>query len=47
MRLVDERTDELTVAEACEAVNLARANYYRAKSAKEAPKAKDSDPIGA
>ncbi len=37
MKLVDERTDELTVAEACEAVGLARASYYRAKSAKGKP----------
>ena len=40
MRLVDERADELTVVEACEAVDFARANYYRVKSAKEKPKAK-------
>ncbi len=40
MSLVDGRSDELTVAEACEAVDLARANYYRAKSATDKPKAK-------
>jgi putative transposase len=32
VKLVDERTDKLTIAEACEAVGLARATYYRAKS---------------
>ncbi len=37
MRLVDERADVLTVMEACEIVDLARANYYRAKSAKGKP----------
>ena len=37
MRLVDERSDELTVAQACESVDFARANYYRVKSAKERP----------
>lgn len=40
MKLVDERADKLTVAEACEAVDLPRANYYRAKSAKEKPTSK-------
>ena len=40
MKLVDERAAVLTVAEACETVDLARASYYRAKSAKEKPKAK-------
>jgi putative transposase len=40
VRLVDERADKLTVAEACEAVDLPRANYYRAKSAKEKPTSK-------
>ncbi len=35
MRLVDERADELTVVDACEAVDFARANYYRKKSTKE------------
>jgi putative transposase len=34
--LVDERTDELTVAQACEAVDLARASYYRSRPSKEA-----------
>ena len=37
MRLVDERADELTVIDACEAVDFARANYYRVKSATEKP----------
>ncbi len=37
MKLVDERADILTVAEACGSVGLPRANYYRAKSAKETP----------
>jgi putative transposase len=40
VRLVDEHVGELTVMEACEAVDLARANYYRAKSAKEKPPTK-------
>ena len=40
MKLVDERADKLTVVEACEAVDLPRANYYRAKSAKEKPTSK-------
>jgi len=34
--LVDERSDELTVMEACEAVDLARASYYRAKPSTDA-----------
>ena len=34
MKLVDERADGLTVVEACEAVGLVRATYYRAKTAK-------------
>ena len=37
MKLVDDRADVLTVAEACETVDLARASYYRAKTAKEQP----------
>jgi putative transposase len=37
VKLVDERVDILTVADACEVVGIARANYYRAKSAKEKP----------
>lgn len=32
MKLVDERDDALTVAEACESVELPRASYYRSKS---------------
>lgn len=36
MKLVNERPDGLTVADACEAVGLARASYYRASSSKEA-----------
>ncbi len=32
MKLVDERDDALTVAEACESVGLPRATYYRFKS---------------
>ena len=40
MKLVDERTDELTVAEACEAIDLARATYYRAESQTAPPASK-------
>jgi putative transposase len=40
VKLVDEHVGELTVMEACASVDLARANYYRVKSAKETPKAK-------
>ena len=40
MRLVDERSEELTVAQACEALDLARATYYRAKSRKARPPSK-------
>lgn len=36
MTLVDERTEGLTVAQACEAVDLARASYYRAKASTQA-----------
>ena len=36
MTLVDERPDELTVMEACEAVDLSRASYYRTKLSTEA-----------
>ena len=32
MTLVDERTDTLTVAEACASVELPRGTYYRSKS---------------
>ena len=35
MKLVDERDDALTVAEACESVELPRATYYRSKSPSE------------
>lgn len=35
MKLVDERDDVLTVAEACESVELPRATYYRSKSPSE------------
>lgn len=35
MKLVDERDDVLTVAEACESVELPRASYYRFKSPSE------------
>lgn len=35
MKLVDERDDALTVAEACESVELPRASYYRSKSPSE------------
>lgn len=35
MRLVDERTGALTVAEACESVALPRATYYRSKTTPE------------
>lgn len=40
MKLVDEHVGELTVMEACASVDLARANYYRMKSAKERPTTK-------
>lgn len=36
MKLVDERGDTLTVAEACRSVELPRATYYRSKSPPEA-----------
>jgi putative transposase len=36
VKLVDERSDGLTVADACEAVGLARASYYRSTSSTEA-----------
>jgi len=35
VKLVDERDDVLTVAEACESVELPRATYYRSKSPSE------------
>lgn len=37
MNLVDERDDALTVAEACESVELPRATYYRSKSPPQTP----------
>ncbi len=46
MKLVDERTDELTVAEACEAIDLARATYYRAKSQMAPPASKKTSHRG-
>jgi len=35
VKLVDERDDLLSIAEACESVELPRASYYRSKSPSE------------